>query len=96
MKKQYTGIFTYLIIAILVILSSIGCSDKSSDKEESLAVSTDDTPILTITSDGGGDNAFVAITENQTAVTTITATSPNLRRTPALVRNQNWKIDQRQ
>ncbi len=78
MKKQYTGIFTYLIIAILVILSSIGCSDKSSDKEESLAVSTDDTPILTITSDGGGDNAFVAITENQTAVTTITATSPNL------------------
>ncbi len=74
MKKQYTGIFTYLIVVILVILSSIGCSDK----EESLAVSTDDTPILTITSDGGDDNAFVAITENQTAVTTITATSPNL------------------
>jgi len=36
-----------------------------------------DTPVPTITSDGGGDTAAVNAAENQTAVTTVTATDPS-------------------
>ena len=47
----------------------------------------------TITSDGGGPTAAVSVPENQTGVTTVTATDPEIPPDPALVYSLNGGVD---